>query len=134
MQSKFKGIAITAVCVAWLAACGNHAPSFYEIDSAVLKERILYQTNTIGVRVAGSDKESETADYIYRQLLSIGFDEKYVTVQPFSVESQSIESKNVLAKINAGGSKGILAVVAHLATVDTTLGACHNEASVRDLL
>jgi len=59
-------------------------------------DHIQYLSETIGARVAGTDKEEETADYIIEQFDAMGYD---VEVQPFEYErgGATYQSQNIIA-------------------------------------
>ena len=61
-------------------------------DSAY--DHVYYLSEEIGVRVAGTNQELETADYIMDQFEAMGYE---VEVQPFTFSDGAYNSQNIMA-------------------------------------
>ena len=69
-----------------------------QVTGELALEHVEYLSETIGMRVAGTSKEEETADYIVDKLLEMGYG---VEIQPFTFENwmdgKTYPSNNIIA-------------------------------------
>ncbi len=102
------------------------------------RSHVEYITTHIGARLADTQAEIETAQYIQTVLTKIGYT---VELQPFSkvgwvgedeIETR-IRSNNVIAT-KRGESEAVIVIGAHYDSVDTALGADDNASGVGVLL
>ncbi len=103
----------------------------YQYGSQVARPLIRDFTN-IGSRVAGSEAETKTADYIVTVLKAIGYDPQ---IQPFTanVGDQNINSANVIA-VKKGTSSQEIIVGAHYDSTKDDPGADDNASGVAAML
>jgi len=87
----------------------------YEVTGDVAYEHVSYLSEEIGSRVAGTNEESDAADYIVYQFEQMGYD---VEIQPFSFErrGETYESQNIIAT-KAGNIDQTVIVGAHYDSV-----------------
>jgi len=116
-----------------LAGCGKPAADAFLPDLSRIRDDTVYLCEEIGVRVTGTEKERETADWIVESLGKAGFCEEENLFRR-SFESPAGSSENVIAVCNPGSSGPIFSIVAHYDSVATSAGARDNAASVAGLL
>lgn len=66
-----------------------------EVTGDLAYEHVYYLSEEIGIRIAGTDREEETAYYIMQQFEDMGYD---VEVQPFTFFGGAFDSQNIIAK------------------------------------
>ena len=95
-------------------------------------EHTVYISENIGIRIAGSDAETSTRNYIINKFLDSGL---AVSTQKFEFESDGAfkESFNVIADIPGASTKQII-VGAHYDSVDVGEGASDNASGVGALI
>lgn len=96
-----------------------------KISRATLQKHTEYITQTVGIRVVGTPKEKEVADYVFNALESYGFSLKNKTLVRQAFSALGNDSENIIA-IKKGSSDKIIMVVAHHDSVETSVGAKDN--------
>jgi alkaline phosphatase isozyme conversion protein len=113
--------------VATLVPLGTPAPKFGDVARPLIRD-----FSNIGARVAGSEGETKTAQYIVQVLQAIGYTPE---TQPFTADAggKSINSANVVTIKNGTSSQEII-VGAHYDSSDTGAGADNNASGVAVML
>jgi len=109
-------------------ACGD-SDGYSEVSATqAAMDHIDHLSNSIGIRVAGSQEEAEAGDYINSQFEMIGLD---TTIQDFEFEDDdgTHTSRNIVAILSGESSKEII-VGAHYDSVDIGEGASDNASGV----
>lgn len=103
-----------------------------EISIENLESNVSYLSSTIGIRVAGSNKEHETADWLEQELISFG----YKTEQQAFTLTSGLESRNVIAYKEAEFKEGEKTIIigAHYDSTETSPGAMDNASGVSSVL
>lgn len=116
----------------FFTSCGAKSSGKY-VSREKLKAHTEYITQDIGVRLVGTNKEKEAADYIYNQLSSYGFSEAngQLVRQPFSANGN--DSENIIAT-RQGDKNKIIIVIAHHDSVASSMGAKDNATGSAALL
>jgi hypothetical protein len=65
-----------------------------QVTGDLAYDHVYYLSEEIGIRVAGTNQEEETADYIIQQFEAMGYE---VEVQPFSFFGGAYNSQNIIA-------------------------------------
>ena len=132
VQNRFWRM-MTMLCVLFvMTGCTKPADAFSP-DLSCIREDTEYLCDEIGIRVTGTEKERETADWIMESLRAAGFSENENLFR-LSFESPKGSSENVIAICNPDCPGPIFSVVAHYDSVETSAGARDNAASVAGLL
>lgn len=126
-------IAILLVFCLILAGCGTRDAGGYDLDTARIRADTEHLCTGIGIRVTGTDKEREAADWIMESLRTAGFSEEENLFRTDFNGAKELKSENIVAVCN-GGSGPLFSVVAHYDSVATSPGARDNAASVAALL
>lgn len=106
----------------------------YDLSADRIRQDTLHLCNTIGIRVTGTDKEREAADWIAESLADAGFAEGETMQRIVFAGAKDMTSENILAVCNPGSSGPLYSIVAHYDSVSTSAGARDNAASVAALL
>lgn len=117
-----------------LTGCDDRGSNVYDLDASRIRTDTVYLCREIGIRVTGSEKEKQTADWITDKLRDAGFTEEKNCFRTEFRSAQDLDSENVMAICNPESEGPIFSVVAHYDSVSTSLGARDNAASVAALL
>jgi len=128
------GIAFVVLILLMLSAFLTLDTEEYDLNIFRIRKDTEYLCNEIGIRVTGTPKEIESADWIVDSLQTAGFSEgKNLLRIPFD-GAKDLTSENVIAVCNPGYPGPLICVVAHYDSVSTSPGARDNAASVAALL
>lgn len=125
--------AILLLCYLCIS-CSSAAKEPYPLHAKQIQEDTEFLCQTIGIRPAGTDKESEACDWIADELQTAGFSDPDSFRRLSFSGFQGQESENVIAICNSGFDGPLFSVVAHYDSVETSPGARDNAASVAALL
>ena len=109
-------------------------PQRYDLDVSRIREDTYHLCNEIGIRVTGTEKEKEAADWIMESLQDAGFTENANLRRVSFSGAKDLTSENVIAVCNPESTGPLISVVAHYDSVATSPGARDNAASVAALL
>lgn len=129
-----KWIAFAVLLLLMLLAFRPGASEDYDLSADRIRENTFYLCNTLGIRVAGTEQEVKTADWIADTLTQMGFAPEVSLFRRVFEGTTGITSENVIAVCNAGSEGPLFSVVAHYDSVPTSAGARDNAASVAALL
>lgn len=130
----FRWIALLLLSCLILAACSNAVPDEPALDVSRIRADTVYLCNDIGIRVTGTEKEVQTADWIEDTLHEAGFADEDSLIRVSFDGAKNMTSENIIAVCNAGNDGPLFSVVAHYDSVPTSAGARDNAASVAVLL
>lgn len=125
--------ALFVVACMVFAGCAEPMETEYDLDAARIREDTVYLCSDIGIRVTGTDKERQAADWIMESLREAGFSEENLTRVSFA-GAKDLTSENIIAVCNAKSDGPLFSIVAHYDSVATSTGARDNAASVAALL
>ena len=118
-----------------LCCAAAQAEILYDLQPDNIRADTEYICYEIGVRVTGTPKERETADWIMQRLESMGYSEAEGTLSRVDFQGlKDLTSENIIASINPDETLPLFSIVAHYDSVETTLGARDNAASIGILL
>ena len=106
----------------------------YNLNAEHIRGDTLYLCNTLGIRVTGTEKEIQTADWLEASLRDMGFVSGETLHRTVFEGAKGMTSENIVAVCNAGNAGPLFSVVAHYDSVPTSTGARDNAASVAALL
>ncbi len=129
-----KGIAFAVLLVLMFLAFVPRQSNEYDLDADRIREDTMHLCNAIGIRVTGTEKETEAADWIVDSLSQAGFGEGKNQQRTGFNGAKDLTSENIIAVCNAGSSGPLFTIVAHYDSVPTSTGARDNAASVAALL
>jgi len=123
------------ILVLLLCCTAAQAQAVYDLQADNIRADTEYLSNVIGVRVTGTPKEREAADWIMQRLGSMGYSEAEGTLSRVGFQGlKNLTSENIIAAINPNAGLPLFSIVAHYDSVATTLGARDNAASIAILL
>lgn len=132
MLERGNRIAVMLLVILLLAGCSSD--SEFEPDISRIRDDTIYMCREIGIRVTGTEKERQTADWIQQRLEVLGY---AMGETLFRVEFEGTKgstSENLIALCNPNHTGPIFIIVAHYDSVSTSPGARDNAASVAGLL
>jgi len=102
------------------------------VSSEDLESTVVYLSQTVGIRIAGSNKEREAADWLEQEFESFG----YETEQQTFTLTNGRQSKNVIAYKDAEFVEGEKTIIigAHYDSTETSPGAHDDGSGVASLL
>ena len=126
-------VCLQLVCLIFVG-CAAPVKTEFDPDLVRIREDTFFLCEDIGIRVTGTEKEVQTADWIEEKLHEAGFlDEVHLIRTPFE-GAEGKYSENIVAICNPDSKGPIFSVVAHYDSVATSTGARDNAASVAGLL
>lgn len=129
-----KGIAFALLVFLLVTAFRGMTQERYDLDAVRIREDTVYLCNEIGIRVTGTSKEKETADWLMDTLRKAGFSEGETLYRVPFQGAKDLSSENVMAVCNPEHTGPLISIVAHYDSVATSVGARDNGASVAALL
>ncbi len=133
-QKSWKRIpALILICLL-LVGCVKMEPEAFAPDISRIREETSYLCRQIGIRVTGTEKEQQAADWILESLRAAGFSDDENLFRTGFDGMKNLSSENIIAVCNGDHSGPIFSIVAHYDSVSTSLGARDNAASVAGLL
>lgn len=123
---------LCCLCIGCSSASAAKEP--YPLHVKQIQEDTEFLCQTIGIRPAGTPKETEACDWIAGELHAAGFSDPG-SFQRISFSGfQGQKSENVIAICNSGFDGPLFSIVSHYDSVETSPGARDNAASVAALL
>ena len=133
MNRLIRLVCLLLVCLIF-AGCTAPTETEFHPELAQIREDTFFLCEDVGIRVTGTEKEVQTADWIEEKLDEAGFlDEVHLIRMPFE-GAEGKYSENIVAICNPDNNGPIFSVVAHYDSVATSAGARDNAASVAGLL
>ena len=130
---KRTGVIWALVLLVFMSGCGQKT-DVLNLDAERIRKDTVYLCREIGVRVTGTEKERQTADWIIQSLEETGFSVGENLSRVAFEGAKGLASENIVAICNPEHDGEIITVVAHYDSVATSLGARDNAASVAGLL
>lgn len=107
----------------------------YPLQADRIREDTEYLCNEIGIRLVGTEQETQACDWLEEQLEGMGFSKEDATLERTRFEGfPGVYSENLIAVCNPDSDGPIFCVMAHYDTAENTPGARDNTASVATLL
>lgn len=131
---KRKAIALLVLTVLVFSLVRQSLPEAYDLVLSRIRRDTIYLCNSIGIRVTGTEKETEAGNWITEMLHDTGFVENETLFRVGFEGAAELNSENIIAVCNAGHRGPLFSVVAHYDSVSTSPGARDNAASVAVLL
>lgn len=119
-------------CIGCSSASAVKEP--YPLHAEQIQKDTEYLCHTIGIRPAGTSKETEACDWIAGELYAAGFSASDSFRRSSFSGFQRQKSENVIAICNSGFDGPLFSIIAHYDSVETSPGARDNAASVAALL
>ncbi len=118
---------IVIMCIITLISKGSNFENKKSISKEKIKEITYFISNEIGIRVTGTDKEKETANFLVKELEKIGYNskEKNLFIQKFKTIFGE-DSQNIIAIHNSNENSPLVSIVCHYDSVATSIGAGDN--------
>ena len=135
-MDKMRRVRLVCLLLACMILAGCAAPVRTEFhpDISRIREDTFFLCEDIGIRVTGTEKEVQTADWIEGKLYEAGFSDGVHLIRiPFE-GAEGKYSENVIAICNPESKGKIYSLVAHFDSVATSPGARDNAAAVAGLL
>lgn len=117
-----------------LSGCSGRVEHGYELNADRIRADTEYLCNEIGIRVTGTEKEEEAADWIEESLRRAGFEGEENLERITFEGAKGLTGENIVAICNPNTAGPLISVVAHYDSVETSPGARDNGASVAALL
>ena len=117
-----------------LSGCSGRVERGYELNTARIRADTEYLCNEVGIRVTGTEKEKEAADWIEESLHRAGFEGEEHLKRVAFAGAKGQTGENIVAICNPNTVGPLISVVAHYDSVETSPGARDNGASVAALL
>lgn len=134
MKKQWRKAAVLILSCLLLAGCRKEEMPDFQPDTGRIRDDTIYMCREIGIRVTGTDKEKQTADWIVQCLETTGYtigDDLFLTAFE---GAKGLTGENIIAVCNPDSDGPIFMVVAHYDSVATSPGARDNAASVAGLL
>ena len=131
---KYRLAALFSVLWLLFTGCSGRMTETYDLNAARIRDDTVFLCNEIGIRVTGTEKEKEAADWIEKALRENGFTEDEDLFRVEFDGAKGMASENLIAVCNKGSKGPLVSVVAHYDSVATSPGARDNAASVAALL